>query len=236
MRPGAIELTVIFFGPTSRASVFAQPITPGRTVFESARLSIGSRTELDSMLITRPRPLRSSCGRQRVVSRIAESSSSSTAGLDLVVGEADGRRARRPPLLFTRMSIPPKASSVRSTRRLRSAGFVTSPRTASAPTLSASRSSRSRLRANMATFAPSPARDSAIASPIPEEAPQTIAVRPFSPRSMPPPLICTRASPPGWGWKATRHPPSAYGPKVARVCAAVVPIACRFVNPSSHGL
>ena len=34
IRPGAIELTVIFFGPTSRASVFAQPITPGRTMFE----------------------------------------------------------------------------------------------------------------------------------------------------------------------------------------------------------
>ena len=79
MRPGAIELTVIFFGPTSRASVLAQPITPGRTAFESASESIGSRTELDSMLITRPRPLRSSCGRQRLVSRIAESSNSSTA-------------------------------------------------------------------------------------------------------------------------------------------------------------
>src|SRR5437899_2876603 len=38
IRPGAIELTVTPSGPTSRASVFAQPITPGRTEFESARL------------------------------------------------------------------------------------------------------------------------------------------------------------------------------------------------------
>ena len=38
-------------------------------------------------------------------------------------------------------------------------------------------------RANMATFAPSPASASAIARPIPAEAPQTIAVRPLRPKS-----------------------------------------------------
>ena len=72
-------MTVTPSGPTSRASVFAQPITPGRTEFESARLSIGSRTELDVMLMMRPCPLRRSCGRQRFVRRIADSSRSSTA-------------------------------------------------------------------------------------------------------------------------------------------------------------
>src|SRR2546423_666295 len=72
MRPGAIVLTVIFFGPSSRAIVFAQPTTPGRTAFESARLSTGSRTELDAMLTIRPWPLRSSWGRQRPVSLTSE--------------------------------------------------------------------------------------------------------------------------------------------------------------------
>jgi len=47
--PGAIVLTVIFCGPTSRPSAFAHPTTPGRTAFESARFSIGSRTELGDM-------------------------------------------------------------------------------------------------------------------------------------------------------------------------------------------
>ena len=38
--------------------------------------------------------------------------------------------------------------------------------------------------ANVAMFAPSALRASAVASPIPAEAPQTIAVRPLRPRSM----------------------------------------------------
>ena len=59
IRPGAIVFTVIPSAPTSRASVFIQPTTPGRIAFESARSSIGERTELDSMLTIRPRPLAS---------------------------------------------------------------------------------------------------------------------------------------------------------------------------------
>ena len=57
IRPMAIVLTVMPSGPSSRASVFAQPITPGLTAFERARFSIGSRTELDSMLMIRPASL-----------------------------------------------------------------------------------------------------------------------------------------------------------------------------------
>ncbi len=41
-------------GPSSRASDFAHPITPGRIAFERARLSIGSRTVLDVTFTTRP--------------------------------------------------------------------------------------------------------------------------------------------------------------------------------------
>ena len=68
MRPGAIVFTVIPFGPTSRASVFIQPTTPGRSAFERARLSIGARTELDSMLTIRPRPLSLEVGQAEVSS------------------------------------------------------------------------------------------------------------------------------------------------------------------------
>src|SRR5256886_7846196 len=82
------------------------------------------------------------------------------------------------------MSIPPSASTVRWTSRSRSAAFVRSPRTGRPPIRSASRSSSSRRRANIDTLAPSAASDSAIARPIPDEAPQTIAVRPLSSRSM----------------------------------------------------
>ena len=57
MRPGAIVFTVIPSAPSSRASVFSQPTTPGRTAFESARFGIGSRTEEDSIATIRPRPL-----------------------------------------------------------------------------------------------------------------------------------------------------------------------------------
>src|SRR2546429_6565708 len=79
IRPGAIELTVIFCGPSSRAIVFAQPITPGRIELESARLSAGPRPPLEAMLMIRPGPLRSSLGRPTPVTRTIVSSSSSTA-------------------------------------------------------------------------------------------------------------------------------------------------------------
>ena len=79
--------------------------------------------------------------------------------------------------------MPPKAAACARRGAARSRGYVTSPRTASAPSRSASRSSTSRRRANMATFAPSAASASATASPMPEDAPQTIAVRPSRPRS-----------------------------------------------------
>ena len=88
-----------------------------------------------------------------------------------------------PPPLRTSTSMLPKASSVVSTSSCRCLGVVRSPRTASVPSRSASRTSVSRWRANMATFAPSPTSDSAIASPIPCDAPETIAVRPRRPSS-----------------------------------------------------
>src|SRR4051794_4242644 len=147
--------------------------------FESARFSIGWRTELDSRLMIRPRPLLRRCGRQRFVRRIAEKRRSSSASLSASSSSPAAGPAGGPPPLFTRMSSPPKVSTVRRTRRLRSRGFVRSPWTASAPIRSASRSSTERRRANMTTFAPALSSASAIARPIPDDAPQTIAVLSF---------------------------------------------------------
>ena len=111
IRPGAIEFTVTPAGPSSRATVFSQPTSPGRIAFESARLSIGSLTELDVIAITRPRPLRSRCGRQSRTSRTADSSSSSTAS-STASSETSSARARGgPPPLITRTSTPPCRST-----------------------------------------------------------------------------------------------------------------------------
>ena len=69
-------------------------------------MSIGSLTALEVIAITRPWPLASRCGRQRRTSRIAESSRSSTAVLDRLVGDVERRvPVGGPPLFQTTMSI-----------------------------------------------------------------------------------------------------------------------------------
>ena len=106
-------------------------------------------------------------------------------GLDLLGVEPVRGVLGGPPELFTRMSIPPKASTARRTSRSRSVGAVTSPRPRARRGAPPRARAAQRLRANIATFAPSSASASAIPSPIPADAPQTIAVRPRSPRSIP---------------------------------------------------
>ena len=201
--------------PRARASWPSRP-RPGRTAFESARLSTGSRTVLEVMLTTRPCPLARRCGRQRFVSDTAETSRSCTACSSASASTSIAAVRGGPPPLLTRMSMPPNAARVWSTRRWRSRGLVRSPRTASAPRRSASRSSSSRRRANMATLAPSSASASAVPRPIPDDAPQTIAVRPFSPRS----TASSRVLP-TLGWGTSLHPPPAAERtpvRVSRVC------------------
>src|SRR5436309_187932 len=106
---------------------------------------------------------------------------------------------------------------------------------------SASRSSSSRRRANMATFAPSAASDSAIARPMPADAPQTIAVRPLRPRSMPPGLssrfldarrrerldVHTRARPHPGG---DEIPPAARCERIAQRVPCLCPGGANFVS------
>ena len=117
-----MQLTVMPFGPSSRARVFDQPTTPGRTVFESARLSIGSFTELDVMVTIATVPgafevreaerRQAHCGDQQQLDR----------GLDRLLVHLEGGVRGGPPELLTTMSMPPKASSVLSTSRSRSPG------------------------------------------------------------------------------------------------------------------
>ena len=71
MRPGATQLTVMPIGPSSRASDLAQPVTPGRIVFERPRCGVGSFTAVEVMQTTRAAGLRSRCGRQRRTSNTA---------------------------------------------------------------------------------------------------------------------------------------------------------------------
>ena len=91
------------------------------------------------------------------------------------VRQPDGGEEQQRDRILERLVVDP----VRSTRLRRSRGLVRSPCTASAPMRSASFSSSCRRRANMATLAPALSSSSAIARPMPEEAPQTIAVLPL---------------------------------------------------------
>ena len=184
MRPGAIELTVMPSAPTSRARDFAQPTTPGRTAFESARRPIGSRTVLDSMLIDPAAPTRRRWGRQRSVSRIAESSSKVDRRLEPLDRQLERRAARRAAAVVDEdvdaaerlqrlVDEPLQVARVASRRRGRRARRSARP-PARARRAAARTSPRSRPRR---------ASVSAIARPMPADAPQTIAVRPFRPRS-----------------------------------------------------
>ena len=54
IRPGAITLTRIPCGASSRDSVLAMPHTPARSAFDSARFGIGCLIDEDAIVSTRP--------------------------------------------------------------------------------------------------------------------------------------------------------------------------------------
>ena len=112
IRPGAIVLTVMPSGPSSRASVFSQPTTPGRTAFESARFAIGSFTDVDSIATMRPRPLARRWGRQSATSRTCGVEQELDRRLDGLGVDGRGGAGGGPPPLRTRTSMPPNASTV----------------------------------------------------------------------------------------------------------------------------
>ena len=100
IRPGATQLTVIPFGPSSRASDFAQPVTAGRIVFESESCGTGSFTATEVMQTMRPAALCSRYGRQSLIRRTAGSRSSSKASSrrsSLISAAGPGGRPARVP-------------------------------------------------------------------------------------------------------------------------------------------
>ena len=146
MRPGATQLTVIALraelvaraSSASRCSAGPERVREREVV---GRLLRGERRDRDDA--RRRRSARDAAARAGRGGRRARASARAPAR---------ARRASRPmpvpaggpPEFQTRMSSPPKASIVCATARSRSCGSVTSPRTASAPRRSASRSSTSR--------------------------------------------------------------------------------------------
>ena len=85
MRPGATQLTVIPSGPSSRASVFANPVTPGRTMFARRRDALEREADRVGALavrgdVTNPRDL------QIAVDRTLEA----FGGIDILVWNSGG--------------------------------------------------------------------------------------------------------------------------------------------------
>ena len=177
--------TVIPSGPSSRASVFDQPTTPGRTAFESARLSIGSRTDEDSIATIAAVAARTRWGRQWRRSRTCEVSSSVDGLLDALVRRARSRLpAGGPPELWTTMSMPPKAPDRRLDEPLevlRDGHVAADGERAEPVRLALEHVAAPREHRDVRALS---ASASAMPSPMPDEAPQTIAVRPVSPRSI----------------------------------------------------
>ncbi len=179
------------FGPSSCDSVFAQPITPGRYMFESSSPSLGSFTADDVMLTTRPRPLfRSSGSASRVrrsvdirvrsqADRQASSSKSSKLAGRRAAGVVDDdvELARSARACGRRGS---RARPARSSRRRRRAPAAPVPSPSISATASSSSSAR---RAKSATLHPSRPRATAHDRPMPDDAPPTIATHPWRPRS-----------------------------------------------------
>ena len=175
-------------GPSSRDSAFAQPTTPGRIAFESIRWGIGSRTDQEVMLTIRPRPLSREVGQrqpgqphgrvQRQLERLAprprrvvvEGAGGRAAG---VVDQDVEPAARDRPCAFTSaLHARPGRGRRRHWRRL--PARTTRPPRPAAPGRGPPWSRRSPRR-------PVPGR---WRGPCPDDAPQTIAAVPFSPRSI----------------------------------------------------
>ncbi len=113
------------------------------------------------------------CGRQMRVIRIRPSTFVSIiARSSSSVASSAGTRPSARPAELTRMSIPPRSCTARTTKAAQLSGSVTSSGSA------ISVSSRSTRRAPPATRTPASASIRAVAAPNPLEAPVTIAVLP----------------------------------------------------------
>src|SRR5690606_9434648 len=171
--------------------VLDQPATAPRMVLETPRWGIGSRTEVETTLTTRPQlaarmPGRVACSSNWLATRWLRNASSYSRTAAAWAGPPGG-----PPVLFTRIWTGCAATSA-MTFCCRASGCETSaaiqpcrwPSFRGSP--SATRSGTSARRASTVTSAPSRASSCAAAWPMPSEAPQTSAWRPSRVRSMRP--------------------------------------------------
>jgi len=78
------------------------------------RFGIGSRTDHEVMLTTRPRPLARRCGSASRVSRTTDRSDSSNASAHASSGVDSNVPGGGPPALLTTMSSRPRAATVSS--------------------------------------------------------------------------------------------------------------------------
>src|SRR4051794_13151510 len=130
------------------------------------------------------------CGRQsRVMRRSPVTLTPKTVASSSSLDSSNGARPSASPALLTRMSRPPRRSTASATKRLQLAGSVTSSPSA------ISVSSRSTRRAPPATRTPAAASAAAVARPMPDEGPVTIARLPLRSRSATTPTLGMRRAP-----------------------------------------
>src|SRR5712692_5478481 len=208
IRPGSTRFTVILSLASSLARVLNSPAIAGRMPFDRMSPSTGCFTELDWIARMRPHLAFFMCGSTPRMKRTVERCTCSKAASHCSSFICSKGPGGGPPTLATRMSTPPKASTVCASTRWISAALLASAGTAStsAPVLrftsAAASLSAASPRAHIATRAPSAASPSALALPIPLLAATTSADLPLSPRSISPPrsgqlLVELRAVPAG---------------------------------------
>ena len=160
-------------------------MTPARAVFDRMSEPMGWRTDTEVMATTRPHPRSHMAGTTARHMATVDSRFSSSAGAYASSGVVANVPGGGPPALGTRMSTCPSASAAASTKPVAPSVVDTSATIGTArSTPPAAASMRSRSRPQMATRAPSAASARAAASPRPDDAPATAAVRPAMPRSM----------------------------------------------------
>ncbi len=160
----------------SAAFAAAYAATPGR---------LASRPEIDEILITEPPPV---CAIQGVTVQVARTAAMMSTS-KLACQPASSSVTPKPDGLLTRTSTRPSAPCAASRKDFSASALPTSQLAANTLTPSPAMacrtsSSASAPRAQIATFAPSRAKPSAMARPMPLLAPVTMTPLPFSPRSM----------------------------------------------------
>src|SRR5438094_144321 len=193
--PRQIVLTRIPSGAYSLASDLVRLMPAARVTLVGSDRAAGALPPTVVTLTIRPPPRRFMCGitsRQRRTAAISFSSRSSCQVASLTCSKP---AAAEVPALFTSTSTPPQRARVAATNastcsgRVTSAGIASTSAPVSRRTWSATRSSSSLRRAQVATRAPERAKRSTQARPRPSLPPVTIttlSLRPSSSVSMAP--------------------------------------------------